>query len=60
MRVTPIRPIAPTARYTARRPPPLLQRNLSNDRNHRSLADPDVHASRGRVNRHAGAIDLEV
>lgn len=60
MRVTPIRPIAPTARYQARRPPLPPQRNLTNDRDHRSTADPDVNASRGRANRHAGAIDLEV
>lgn len=60
MRVTPIRPIAPTARTPARRPPPLPQRNLTNDRDTRSAADPHVHANRGRANRHAGAIDLEV
>ena len=39
MRVTPILPIAPTARYTARRPPLPLQRNLNNDCDHRSSTD---------------------
>jgi hypothetical protein len=60
MRVTPIRPIAPTTRYTARRPSPLLQRNLNNDRDNRNNPDPDHNASRGRASRHAGAINLEV
>ena len=60
VRVTPIRPIAPTTRYTARRTPPLPQWNLNNDRDTRSPANPDMPANRGRASRHAGAIDLEV
>ena len=60
MRVTPIRPIAPTARTLARRPPPLPQRNLSNDSRARTDPNPNIVPNRGRANRHAGAINIEV
>lgn len=61
MRVTPIRPIAPTARYQARRPsPPPQPKGSTNDRDNRSNPDPRIPASRGGARRHAGAIDLEV
>jgi hypothetical protein len=60
MRVTPVRPIAPTARTLARRTPTLPQRNLSNDRDTRS--DPDHRKlSNSRCPSGNGVyIDLEV
>ena len=60
MRVTPIRPIAPTARYTARRPRPLPQQNLSNDSNHRSPADHRKPSNSRRPSGNGVHIDLEV
>jgi hypothetical protein len=59
MRVTPIRPIAPTARHPARRPP-LPQRNLSNDRDTRTDPDPRRNGVYRRADGAGVHIDLEV
>lgn len=60
MRVTPIRPIAPTARTPARRPPLPTQRNLSNDRDHRTDPDPRRNGVYRRPDGAGVHIDLEV
>ena len=60
MRVTPVRPIASTARYTARRPPTLPQRNLSNDRDNRSPANHRKPSNNRRPSGNGVYIDLEV
>jgi len=60
MRVTPIRPIAPAARYQARRTPPLPQRTLSNDRDHRSNPDHRKLSNSRGDDRPGVHIDLEV
>jgi len=60
MRVTPIRPIAPTARYQARRPPLPLQRNLSNDSDYRNPANHRKPSNNRRPSGNGVYIDLEV
>jgi len=60
MRVTPIRPIAPTARYTARRPPPLPQRNLNNASRAPTDLDHDLRRRNGCADRSGVHIDIEV
>jgi hypothetical protein len=60
MRVTPIRPIARTARTLARRTPTLPQRNLSNDRDHRSLTDHRKPSNNRCPSGNGVYIDLEV
>jgi hypothetical protein len=60
MRVTPIRPIAPTARTLARRLPTLPQRNLNNARRAPTDPNPDLRCRNGRADRLGVHIDLEV
>ena len=60
MRVTPIRPIAPTARTLARRTPPLPQRTLTNDRDNRSPTDHRKPSNSRCPSGNGVYIDLEV
>jgi len=60
MRVTPIRPIVPTARALARRTPTLPQRNLSNDRDNRSTPDHRKPSNNRCPSGNGVHIDIEV
>ena len=61
MRVTPVRPIAPTTRHTARRPPlPTQPKGPAHDRDNRTDPDPRRNGVYRRPDGAGVHIDLEV